>query len=260
MVWDPARYLRFADQRLRPALDLLARIDLDAPERVSDLGCGAGNVTQHLRGRWPGAHITGVDNSQAMLDKARAGGSGIHWETGELESWAPTEQPDLIYSNAALHWADGHSQLLPKLMGFLQKGEGGKGAGVLAVQMPHQNGEPSHQAAFELANSARWRDALRPVVRASPVANPEQYYDYLSPLASALDIWETQYLQIMEGENPIADWTSSTFLLPFLNALQGAERVAFDAEYRALINNAYPKRADGHTLFPFRRLFIVAKV
>jgi trans-aconitate 2-methyltransferase len=258
MSWDPVRYLRFADQRLRPALDLLARIDLDSPATVIDLGCGAGNVTAHLRDRWPDAHITGVDNSQAMLDKARSTANDIHWQSGELASWAPEgqpdRQPDLIYSNAALHWADDQPQLFPRLMGFLAKD------GVLAVQMPHQNGEPSHQAAFELAQSARWRDALQPVVRASPVANPEQYYDYLAPLAGALDIWETQYLQIMQGENPIADWTSSTFLLPFLHALQGAERAAFNAEYRALIHKAYPKRADGHTLFPFRRLFIVAKV
>jgi trans-aconitate 2-methyltransferase len=254
MNWDPALYLRFADQRLRPALDLLSRIDLEAPPSAIDLGCGAGNVTAFLRRRWPQAQITGVDNSPEMLKKAQTADAGIRWETGELATWAPTQSPTLIYSNAALQWADHHEELFPRLAGFLKPGA------VLAVQMPHQNGAPSHQAALGLASSARWRDALQPVVRASPVAEPQYYYDLLAPMASSVDIWETEYLQIMEGENPIADWTSSTFLRPFLNALQGAEREAFDREYRKLIHEAYPRRADGRILFPFRRMFILVKI
>ncbi|MEJ0048809.1 MAG: methyltransferase domain-containing protein [Rhodospirillales bacterium] len=254
MSWDPELYLRFADQRLRPALDLLSRVDLDAPATVVDLGCGAGNVTACLRKRWPHAAITGVDNSPAMLARARAGDAGILWEAGELSTWTPQRAPDVIYSNAALHWADDHAALFPRLARLLEPG------GVLAVQMPHQNGEASHQAAFELARDARWRDALLPVLRASPVADAGRYYDWLAPHAASLDIWETQYLQIMEGDNPVADWTSGTFLLPFLNALEGAARAAFDAEYRARISTAYPRRADGRTLFPFRRLFMVAKI
>jgi trans-aconitate 2-methyltransferase len=252
MVWDPALYLRFADQRLRPALDLLARIDLDAPQSVVDLGCGAGNVTVHLKRRWPGAHITGVDNSATMLAKARDTDPAVSWQHGELASWVPAEPVTLLYSNAALHWADGHAELFPRLARAVAPN------GVLAVQMPRQNGAPSHQAAFKLAKSARWRSALQHLLRESPVAEPQQYHDWLAPHVSALDIWETEYQQIMQGNNPIADWTSGTFLLPFLEALQGADRAAFDAEYRAAIVDAYPRRADGSTLFPFRRLFIVA--
>jgi trans-aconitate 2-methyltransferase len=252
MAWDPALYLRFADQRLRPALDLLGRIDLDTPQSIVDLGCGAGNVTVHLKRRWPGARITGVDNSATMLAKARDTDPGVSWLHGELASWVPDERVTLLYSNAALHWADGHAELFPRLTRAVAPG------GVLAVQMPHQNGAASHQAAFALAKSARWRGALQHLLRESPVAEPQQYYDWLMPQVRALDIWETEYLQIMQGENPIADWTSGTFLLPFLEALQGADRAAFDTEYRGAILDAYPRRADGSTLFPFRRLFMVA--
>jgi trans-aconitate 2-methyltransferase len=252
MNWDPALYLRFADQRLRPALDLLARIDCDAPGSVVDLGCGAGNVTAYLKRRWPDAALTGVDNSPEMLAKARATDPAINWETGELASWMPRKPCTIIYSNAALHWIDGHAEIFPRLARAIESG------GVLAVQMPHQNGAPSHQAAFTLATSARWRDKLQPVVRASPVAEPQQYYDWLVPHVKTLDIWETEYLQTMQGDNPVADWTSGTFLRPFLDALAGAERAEFDAAYRAAIINAYPKSADGCTLFPFRRMFIVA--
>ena len=253
MSWDPNLYLRFADQRLRPALDLLSRIDLEAPENVVDLGCGAGNVTLHLKRRWPLALITGVDNSPQMLEKARATDPAITWQTGELSSWASSRPAALLYSNAALHWANQHQQLFPRLVQNVQPN------GVFAAQMPHQNGAPSHQAAFTLAKSPRWRTALLSVIRESPVAEPQQYYDWLAPHVSHIDIWETEYLQIMEGENPIADWTSATFLLPFLDVLKGSERAMFDAAYREAILEAYPKRADGKTPFPFRRLFLIAR-
>jgi trans-aconitate 2-methyltransferase len=250
--WDPGRYLRFADQRLRPALDLLARIDLEDPESVFDLGCGAGNVTAHLKRRWPGAVVTGVDNSPEMLEVARAGDADIRWESGELSNWRPARPAMLIYSNAALHWADNHMDLFPRLAGCVAEG------GVLAVQMPRQNGAPSHQAAFELARTAHWRVRLAGLVRETPVAEPQQYYDWLMPHAAAVDIWETEYLLVMDGANPIADWTRGSFLLPFLGALDDNERGDFESEYRALVLQAYPKRHDGKTLFPFRRLFLVA--
>jgi trans-aconitate 2-methyltransferase len=254
MSWDPALYLRFADQRLRPALDLLARVDLEQPASVVDLGCGAGNVTLYLKRRWRGAQITGVDNSPEMLARAGAADAAIRWQNAELATWAPQSPPTLIYSNAALHWIDDHALLFPRLAHSLAPG------GVLAVQMPRQHGAPSHRAAFELARSARWKQALEAVVRESPVAQVQQYYDWLHPHVAALDIWETEYLQIMRGENPVADWTSGSFLLPFLGALQGAERESFAAAYRAAMREAYPQRADGSTLFPFRRLFIVARI
>jgi trans-aconitate 2-methyltransferase len=253
LSWDPGRYLRFADQRLCPALDLPARIDLAHPETVVDLGCGAGNVTAHLKRRWAGAIVTGVDNSPEMLERARAVDADIRWESGELSSWRPAQPVTLIYSNAALHWVDNHADLFPRLVGCAAEG------GVLAVQMPHQNRAGSHQAAFELAKSARWKNRLAGQVRESPVAEPQQYYDWLIPHVSAVDIWETEYLQIMDGANPVADWTRGTFLLPFLGALDDDERAAFEAEYRALVLQAYPKRNDGKTLFPFRRLFLMAR-
>ena len=253
MTWDPGQYLRYADQRLRPALDLLARIDLAAPDTIVDLGCGAGNVTLHLKQRWPDAGITGVDNSPEMLERAQRVDAGIAWEQGDLSNWRPPRPVSLLYSNAALHWADKHADLFPRLAGHVAPG------GVLAVQMPRQNGAPSHRAAFDLANTARWKSRFTGRLRETPVGDPQQYYDWLRPHAVALDIWETEYLQIMDGENPVAEWTKGTFLLAFLEALEGAERASFESEYRALVLQAYPKRSDGKTLFPFRRLFMIAR-
>jgi trans-aconitate 2-methyltransferase len=92
-----------------------------------------------------------------------------------------------------------------------------------------------------------------------PVAAPEWYYDLLAPLAQALDVWETEYLHVLEGDDPVLNWTRSTALRPIMQALDPEQFAAFEAAYAARLRAAYPKRADGRTLFPFRRLFMVAQ-
>lgn len=252
MSWDPQQYTRFAGHRLRPALDLIARIPLDHPRSVVDLGCGTGNVTRILRSRWVEAGITGVDGSPQMLAEARKVQDGIVWEQCELGAWNPATKFDLVFSNAALHWLDDHAALFARICARIADG------GVLAVQMPRNFGAPSHTLMHELASSPPWGDTLAPLLRPQPVLAPEAYYDLLVSRARALDVWETEYLQILEGENPVAEWTKGTWLAPLLAALAPDARSAFEAEYRRRVARAYPPRADGKTLFPFRRLFIVA--
>jgi trans-aconitate 2-methyltransferase len=254
MNWNPQQYARFAGQRLRPALDLLARIPLEQPRTVVDLGCGTGNVTRILRSRWPHARICGVDGSPQMLAEARKEEADIEWEHSELGSWNPAEKYHVVFSNAALHWLDDHAALFARLAGCIAPG------GVLGVQMPRNFGAPSHTLMHELASSPPWRDVLAPLLRPMPVLEPAAYYGILAPRVRSLDIWETEYLQVLEGENPVAEWTKGTWLAPLLAALAPGGRAGFEAEYRRRVAQAYPRREDGKTLFPFRRLFIVAVV
>jgi trans-aconitate 2-methyltransferase len=250
-AWDPNQYLKFADHRLRPALDLLARVPLEAPECVYDLGCGPGNVTKLLAARWPQARVSGVDSSAAMLDKARAV-PGIQWQQADLGIWAPSAPADLIYTNAALHWTGNHAALFPRLLGQLTS------RGVLAVQMPHQVMNPSHQSLFAIAREPAWAAKLAGAVFDNPVLEPAQYYDLLSAQAE-LDIWETEYQHVLEGENPVLQWFMGSLLTPVLDRLKGAEREAFIGRYGELVAAAYPRRADGRTLLTMRRIFIVAR-
>lgn len=252
MAWDPAQYLKFAGPRLRPAIDLLQRVDLDRPGLVYDLGAGTGNVTRLIAARWPEARVVGVDSSAEMLAKAAAENPGIKWGQADLGAWRPERPPDLIYSNAALHWLDGHDRLFPTLFGGLATG------GVLAVQIPRNFGAPSHTLITEAASSGPWRSRLEPLLRPSPVAAPEFYYDLLAPKAAALDMWETEYLQVLEGANPVKEWTKGTWLAPLLGALEEPERSGFERVYAERVLAAYPPRRDGKTLFPFRRLFMIA--
>ncbi|HEV8441015.1 MAG TPA: methyltransferase domain-containing protein [Methylomirabilota bacterium] len=253
MAWDPAQYLKFAGHRLRPAVDLLNRIDVADPAEVCDLGAGTGDVTRLLQQRWPGARIVGVDESPEMLEKAAAAAPEIVWQRADLASWQPSRRPHVIYSNAALHWLDDHQRLFPTLLSSLAPG------GVLAVQMPRNFSAPSHAAIGEAARSGPWRSILEPLLRPSPVAEPGFYFDLLAPRALAVDIWETEYMQALEGDNPIKEWTKGTWLRPLLDALEEPARSRFESRYGELVARAYPRRADGRTLFPFRRLFIVAR-
>ncbi len=252
MAWDPAQYLKFAGPRLRPAIDLLQRIDAESPGTVYDLGAGAGNVTRLIAARWPAARIVGIDGSAEMLAKAAAENPQIKWQQADLAIWQPERPADVIYSNAALHWLDDHNRLFPSLFAGLAP------KGVLAVQIPRNFGAPSHTLITETARSGPWRQRLEPLLRPSPVAEPEFYYDLLAPLAASLDIWETEYLQVLDGENPVKEWTKGTWLTPLLAALDEPERSAFETAYGERVAAVYPPRGDGKTLFPFRRMFLIA--
>lgn len=253
MTWNPDQYLKFAGHRLRPAVDLLNRIDAEEPRLVYDLGCGAGNVTRLLRQRWPEARVIGVDSSAAMLDKARTVAPDIEWVTGDLADWRPEEPGDLVFSNAALQWLDDHAALFPRLVAAVAPG------GILAVQMPHNHHAASHTGMAEAARSGPWRETLEPLLRESPVGSPAFYWDLLSGGAAGPDVWETEYLQALQGEDAVVQWTLGTALKPLLDALDEPWRGEFLADYRARMREAYPRRADGITLMPFRRLFMVGR-
>lgn len=252
MAWDPGQYLAFADLRLRPALDLLARVPVEAPATVVDLGCGAGNVTRILRQRWPDAAVTGVDGSPEMLATAREEDPGIVWQQADIGVWRPEATVDVLYSNAALHWLRDHEHLFPRLLGMVAKG------GALAVQMPRNPDAPFQALMTEVARDGAWWDRLAPLLRPDPVAEPGVYYDLLRSHAAHVELWETTYQQVLSGDNPVLDWVKGSRLRPLLAALDEPARSEFEAEYGVRVRTAYPKLADGGTLFPFRRLFLVA--
>ncbi|MDO8606928.1 MAG: methyltransferase domain-containing protein [Phaeospirillum sp.] len=254
MAWDPAVYTAFAQPRLRPAQDLLARIETGTPGRVVDLGCGTGNVTRLLAARWPQARVIGIDSSPEMLAVARGGG-GAEYALGDMGDWRPEAPVDVLFSNAALHWLDGHGALFPRLLAMVAPG------GTLAVQMPRNHAAASHRLMAEAAEAGPWRRLLMPSATRIPVFEPSFYYDLLAPLAASLDIWETEYLHVLEGDDPVVAWTMGTALRPLLAALEGHDdwRDGFLAEYRRRIAVAYPPRPDGKTLLPFRRLFLLAR-
>jgi trans-aconitate 2-methyltransferase len=251
-TWDPAQYLRFSDQRLRPAMDLLAQVPLTAPERVVDLGCGAGNVTAILKQRFPAAEVSGVDGSAAMLAKARTVAPSCRFEQGDFATWRPAAAPDLIFSNAALHWVGGHATLFPRLMSLLAP------SGVLAVQMPAMHDAPLRRMQLEVAARGPWAERLASHASAPSILDAAGYWDLLRPLSAGLDIWETVYLHPLSGEDAVVEWAAGSSLRPYLEPLEPDQQAAFRRAYAEALRPHYPRRPDGTTLLPFRRLFLLA--
>ena len=252
MTWNPTNTLKFAGPRLQPGLDLITRLpDIEA-RRIVDLGCGTGALAAQLSERWPRATVTGLDRDRNALREARATHPDLEWVEGDIADWAPAEPVDVIFSNAALQWLEGHDALVPRLLSFLAPG------GVLAVQMPRNFDAPSHVLMRALASESPWSGRIP--LRRPPVGTPAAYYDLLGPRTAALDIWETEYLHVLKGDNPVLHWVRGTALLPVMAALSGPELDAFIATYSARLAQAYPPQPDGSTLFPFRRLLLLARV
>ncbi len=251
-TWSPAAYGLFSDLRLRPALDLLARVPALPPGPLVDLGCGAGAAAPALRARFPDRRLTGVDGSAAMLAKATPFFDAV--EEADIASWKPGEKPALIFSNAALHWLGGHEALIPRLAGFIVEG------GALAVQMPGQLDRPSHRTM--IAAAAAVRPDLFSGWTPFPGPLPLPAYADLLP-GFALDLWETEYLQRMErpgaGGHPVRAFTSSTGGRPILDALDAVETARFAALWDEALEAAYPLDGAGGCWFPFRRVFFTAR-
>jgi trans-aconitate 2-methyltransferase len=258
--WDPSQYLKFGDHRLRPGLELLARITTESPRLVYDLGCGTGNLTRLIADRWSDARVVGLDSSTDMLSKARSDPGSMEWIEADIRTWQPEERPDVIYSNATLQWVDGHDEVFPQLVSCLAPD------GVMAVQMPLSWGMPSHQLMRETMAGGGpdgqpfGTETLRLATGRKWVDEAEEYYDLLVGRTASVDIWETEYNQILEGDDAVLEWVRGTGLRPILEGLDDIEREQFLAIYSSRLREAYPKKADGRTLYPFRRLFIVVTV
>ena len=248
--WDDQQYLKFADERTRPARELLARVPLDDAQRVVDLGCGPGNSTELLHARWPAARLTGVDSSPDMLARARRDWPELDWVQADVKDFQADAPVDVLFANAVLHWLPAHEALFPALLRQVRPG------GALAVQMPESFHEPSHRLMREL--NGPWRERLRGLGQRPPVASAAAYYDLLAPQAAHVDIWRTTYEHVMPDAAAIVDWVKGTGLRPYLDALTPDERPAFIDAYTGAIAEAYPARADGKRLFSFPRLFMVA--
>lgn len=254
-TWDPGQYEKFAGERLRPALELAARVGHAAPGTVYDLGCGTGEVTRLLAERWPVARVWGVDHSAEMIERAQATPGRVRWVRADLRAWQPEAPADVLYSNATLHWIEDHDHLFPRLLGWLAPD------GWLAVQMPLSWSAPSHRLMREtLASLGLGTPELRASLARDWVLPADRYYDLLSPRARSVDLWETEYLQTLRGEDPVLAWVKGAGLRPVLHGLADVDRGVFLAEYARRLREAYPMRADGITLCPFRRLFLVARV
>lgn len=253
-MWDPDTYLGFEYPRARPFYDLIARVDMVSPRRVVDLGCGPGNLTTALVRRWPCAALEAIDSSPEMVAAAKS--RGINATLNDVAEWKPRPDTDVVVCNAVLHWVPEHRDLLLRWVTQL-----GRGAWI-AVQVPGNFGQPSHTVPRELAAELKWAWTLGTGVPAesTQIDEPVDYARLMSSAGCAVDVWETTYVQQLRGKDPVLEWISGTVLRPVRAALDDEAWQQFRAELAPRLRKAYPKQPDGTTWFPFRRVFVVARV
>lgn len=253
MAWSPSQYVKFEDERTRPARDLLAQVPLETVAGAIDLGCGPGNSTELLIQRYGKAAVSGLDSDANMLEAARKRLPGTRLFQADLALWRPEAPVDLLFSNAVFQWVPDHLDVLSRLLESLRPG------GVLAVQVPDNFGEPSHILMRKSAHAGPWRARFESFDdRRETIPAPGVYYDRLAPQCARFDIWHSIYQHPLQGAPAIVEWLRSTGLRPYLDRIGAEHHDGFIADYTARIAGAYPERADGRVLLAFPRLFFVA--
>ncbi|CDZ45131.1 trans-aconitate 2-methyltransferase [Neorhizobium galegae] len=253
MAWSAEQYVKFEDERTRPARDLLAQVPLGSVARAYDLGCGPGNSTELIAERFGAANVAGLDSDDNMLAAARKRLPGMQFTNADLNTWVPEEPADLLYANAVFQWVPDHISVLARLMDQLRPG------GVLAVQMPDNLSEPSHLLMEETGAAGPWKAAFEGGrVRRSVPPPPGAYFDRLMPKSARIDVWHTVYYHPLANAPAIVEWVRATGLRPYLDAAGPSHAEAFAADYTARITKAYPPMADGRVLLRFPRFFILA--
>ncbi|HEY1889432.1 MAG TPA: trans-aconitate 2-methyltransferase [Steroidobacteraceae bacterium] len=250
--WSPATYLKFEDERTRPARDLLAQVPSEAVRKIVDVGCGPGNSTELLAARYPKAQLVGIDNSPAMLEEAHRRLPGVRFEFANADIWVPAPDVELVFANATYQWVRRHLEHLPRVLAALP------GGATLAVQMPDNLSEPTHRLMHEVALAGPWSGRLAGAVR-DPLPPARAYYEALKPVASRVDIWRTTYHHALRDADAIVEFVRATGLRPFLEPLSESERKEFIATYTDRVAAAYPPLADGNVLLAFPRLFLIAE-
>jgi trans-aconitate 2-methyltransferase len=254
-MWNPDQYRRYADERSRPFFDLMGRVRATNPRAIADLGCGPGNLTASLLECWPEAHVRGVDGSMEMLQAAHPleQPGRLEFVQADLREWVAPEPLDVLVSNAALQWVPDHQRLIPHLAGLVGPG------GWLAVQMPGNFDAPSHTILHDVCASTRWAKKLSHLNDTPRAWETLSWYaETLIELGFKVDAWETTYLHVLHGQNPVLEWVKGTALRPVLAALEEKDREAFLTDYGSKLQGAYPVTPHG-TILPFRRVFFVAE-
>ena len=206
--WSARQYLKFEDERTRPPRDLLAQVSLQSPQRIVDLGCGPGNSTELLIERFPEAQVVGIDSSPDMLRQARERLPRCTFVQGDLSTWMPEPDTDLLFGNAVFHWVPDHPKVLARLLGSLPSG------GLLAVQMPDNTNEPALLLMEKVTALLGQANAQR-----NDLPRPEDYYDLLRPRCTHIDIWHTHYNHIIDNHEGVVEWFKAAGMRPFLAPL-----------------------------------------
>lgn len=252
--WNPELYLKFGKERTQPSIDLVSRIDMTNPAKIIDIGCGPGNSTQVLAQRWPTAKIVGVDNSPAMIEKAKKDYPHQEWAIVDAGKDEINDRYDIVFSNATIQWIPDHAALLKRFHNLLTDN------GTIAIQVPQFWDMPIGKSIMEIAGQSRWSALTAGATELFTIHDHHFYYDHLSALFHSIEMWESDYVHILDSQPAILEMVRSTGLKPYLERLESdTDKKDFEDMVLKAIEKDYPLQRDEKVLFPFKRLFFIAR-
>ena len=252
--WNPDLYLKYRNERTQASIDLVNRISIDfIPEKIIDIGCGPGNSSEILRRRWQSARIVGLDSSASMIEKAKSDYPDSEWIIANALTYETKEKFDVVFSNATIQWIPNHKELLKKFYGMLSD------RGIIAVQLPLFRDIPLGKAIENVSKLIKWKSKTDGVINLFTIHGYFFYYDVLSKNFNSIDLWEANYIHILESQFSILEFIRSSGLKPYLERLDSeSEKLEFEEEVLGLIKKDYPLQENGKVLVPFKRLFFIA--
>lgn len=249
MAWDASLYLKFANERKQPCLDLLSRVDGEF-SRILDLGCGPANSTENLLKKFGEAAVTGFDADDDMLENARKKLPGVEF----IKGFAPDDFDklsgsfDLVFSNACIHWIENQEALIKGVYALLNDG------GIFAVQIPLTDEAFFYKSLYRLVDE-KWT-GLRSVKNFHNL-DAAGYYNALSDFKN-VTVWRTDYYHTVKRED-VVEWYKGSGLRPYLERLSKSESEEFLSDLQNIINKEYSFLCDDNVFLVMPRLFFTAR-
>jgi trans-aconitate 2-methyltransferase len=250
--WNPELYLKYGNERTQPSIDLVSKIKIDfTPESILDIGCGPGNSSQVLLQRWTDAKLTGIDSSLNMIEKAKASFPKNTWLVADAAEYTPNRKYNIVFSNATIQWILDHERLFQNLFNLVNNG------GVLAISTPRFDEMLLYEVISKVIEQEKWKEATQGCAELFTYHDYKYYYDLMDKYFKSIELWQTDYIHILESQYSIIEWIRSTGMKPYLDCLKETEKPLFENDILAEIKNHYPVQNSGKVLFPFKRLFMV---
>ena len=186
-----------------------------------------------------------------MIAKARAGYPENTWVAADAATYLPDKKYDIVFSNATIQWIPNHKKLFKNFLNLTNAG------GVLAISVPRFDEMPISKILDKVAGREKWKAATRGCAATFTRYDYQFYYNLISPDYQTVEMWQTDYIHVLESQPAILEWIRSTGMKPYLDRLKEKQKTQFEDEVLSGIKQYYPVQNNGKVLFPFKRLFMV---